>query len=82
MENVAALGDDTIGSALFESGSYVAYRSLDGTHLELRPEPCGDIVCHDGTVRIPGIDRLIGQAVPCPLRHVSVGGRLTIELSH
>ncbi|MBR2093156.1 MAG: hypothetical protein IJ904_03830 [Candidatus Methanomethylophilaceae archaeon] len=81
VQSVTALGNDTIGSSLFESDRYVAYRSLDGTRLELRPDPRGDIVCREGTIRIPGIDRFIEQATPCALRHVFAGGRLTIELS-
>ena len=58
---VVAVGNDVLFSDNLRPGRYEAYRSPDGSMLQLIPSETGDIECGGNSVRIDGIDRFVGQ---------------------
>ncbi len=76
----SAVGGDTLRCKRFDSDRYAAYRSLDGTRLELVPDDRGDIIRQGDSVRIPGMDRLLPRVLPCMLRTSQRGRGLVVML--
>ena len=76
---VVAVGGDVLFSNALRPGRYEAYRSPDGSHLQLVPSESGDIECRDKSVRIDGLDRFVGQ-VPRNLDYSSTDEGYLIKL--
>ena len=80
MEEASAIGNDTLRCAKLDADRYVAYRSLDGTRLELIPDERGDIERSGDSVTIPGIDRFMTHCLPCNLRTAQSRNGLIVEI--
>ncbi len=60
-ETIVAVGSDVLFSNAFLPGRYEAYRSFDGSCLQLVSSRSGDIECRENTMRIDGLDRFVGK---------------------
>ncbi len=74
-----AVGHNALYSEALRPGRYEAYRSPDGSRLQLIPSENGDIECRDSSVRIEGLDRFVGQ-VPRNLAYSRIDDRYLIKL--
>ena len=60
-DTIVAVGNDALFSDAFLPGRYEAYRSPDGSRLQLVFRGDGDIECRESTVRIDGLNRFVGH---------------------
>lgn len=79
---ITALGNDTISSSEFVNDRYLAYRSLDGTYMELIIDPQGDIICKDNTMSIEDVDMFISNEFPVNLDYIKRDGSFLIKLNN
>ena len=68
-ESFVALGNDVLFSKKLREGCYIAYRSLNGSWLQLMPRRDGNIGCKDNTVAIEGLDGFIPGEFPKVLEY-------------
>ena len=60
-DTFVAVGYNALYSEALRPGRYEAYRSPDGSHLQLIPSETGDIECEGSSIKIEGLDRFVGQ---------------------
>ena len=78
-DTFVAVGHNALYSEALRPGRYEAYRSPDGSHIQLIPSETGDIECKDSSVRIEGLDRFVGQ-VPRNLDYSRIDDCFLIKL--
>ncbi|WP_400210223.1 hypothetical protein [Methanomethylophilus alvi] len=64
-----ALGNDRIFSKKLREGHYTAYRSLNGSWLQLIPSENGNIGCRDNSIAIEGLDGFMSGLFPRTLEY-------------
>lgn len=68
-DSFVALGDDRLFSKKLREGRYTAYRSLNGSWLQLIPNENGNIRCKDNSVAIEGLDGFMSGQFPKTLEY-------------
>lgn len=63
-ETLVALGNDKLFSKKLIEGRYIAYRSLNGSWLQLVPSENGNIGCKDNSIAIEGLDGFMSGQFP------------------
>lgn len=64
-----ALGNDRLFSNKLRTGNYAAYRSLNGSWLQLIPSENGNVGCRDNSIAIEGLDGFISGQFPQTLEY-------------
>lgn len=64
-----ALGNDRLFSKNLREGRYTAYRSLNGSWLQLVPNENGNIGCRDNSIAIEGLDGFMSGQFPKTLEY-------------
>ena len=77
---VQHVGPDTLYSNLFSSGLYIGYCSMDGSMIQLIRSERGDIPCVSGTIRIAGLDEMLGTTECCLLPFVYRGSIIDVYM--
>lgn len=79
-KSFVAQGNDKLFSNMLSDGKYTAYRSLNGSWLQLVPNENGNIGCKDNSVAIEGLDRFIAGQFPRILECVCRDDSFLIKL--
>jgi len=79
-ETFTALGNDRIFSEKLREGTYIAYRSMNGAWLQLKPSEKGNIRCRDNSISIEGLDEFVCGQLPRSLDFISAEDSFLIKL--
>lgn len=76
-----AIGDDTIYSPGLTAARYTVYRSFNGEHLEIIPDPNGDVPCIRNSIALESLDDILDCEFPIRLDCVMKDDRILLNLT-
>lgn len=81
LSGFVAIGDDTIYSPRLTAARYTVYRSFNGEHFEIIPDPAGNIPCFRNSIALESLDDILDCEFPIRLDCVMKDERILLNLT-